>query len=57
MTAGVSGSSAVLPSQWENEDETEGGTDDPVEITMDESDGLTGDAAESEGDDNSDDEG
>jgi hypothetical protein len=57
MTAGVTGSSAVLPSQWENEDETEGGTDDPVEITMDESDGLTGDAAESEGDDNSDDEG
>jgi hypothetical protein len=57
MTAGVSSSSAVLPSQWENAGETEGGSDDPTDITMDESDELTGHADENEGDDSSDDEG
>lgn len=53
MTAGVSGGSAVLPSQLEDESESEEVSDESVEVTADESDELAGDAGESDGDDDS----
>jgi hypothetical protein len=47
---------AVLPSQWEDESETEETSDDPAEVIMDESDDLGGDPGEDDVDGNSSDD-
>jgi hypothetical protein len=43
MGASLSGGSMILPSQWEDESESEEFSDDPMEVTTNETDEVVGD--------------
>jgi hypothetical protein len=54
MGASLSGGSMILPSQWEDESESEEFSDDPMEVTTNETDEVVGDVAENDEPDGSD---